>query len=77
MRAMMMADLLSEIDKFRTEFGISESGFGREFMSDPSFLSRLRVRGECKVSTVERLRDAMLTFREKQESLRGADAPEA
>lgn len=70
---MMMADLLSEIEKFCAEFGVSESGFGRRFMGDPGFVSALKAGRECLPRTAQRARDAMQTRR----YLGGSDAPEA
>lgn len=70
---MMMADLLSEIEKFCADFGVSDSGFGRRFMGDPGFVFRLRAGGECLPRTAQRARDAI----NAQKVTGGADAPEA
>jgi hypothetical protein len=63
---MMMAKLLSEIERFCSDTGLSPSGFGRRFMRDPGFVFRLRAGSEVMPSTAEKLRSAMAKERRRE-----------
>lgn len=56
---MMMHELLTKIDRFRTETGMSRSRFGRKFMRDPGFIQRLEAGGQCYPSTAQSLVEKM------------------
>lgn len=49
--------LLAEIDAFCAGHGMSQSAFGRQVMSDASFVSRLREGRRFYDDTVDRVRD--------------------
>ena len=56
---MMMTDFLNEIEAYLTRTDTKPSRFGREFVCDPGFVARLRRGGECKPSTIDRVRSEM------------------
>lgn len=62
---MMMSSFKTEIEDYLDQTGISPSRFGRDFLKDPGFVYRLRKGGECRPSTIEKLR------KEMRESLKG------
>jgi homoserine dehydrogenase len=52
----MMNDFVSEIETFLEETGTTPSKFGRLALNDPGFVFRLRSGGECRPSTMEKVR---------------------
>lgn len=59
MRAMMMRDLIQQIDRYCEKHSLPPTTFGRVFMRDPNFIGALRAGRECLPSTVARLEAAM------------------
>ncbi|GLT08020.1 hypothetical protein GCM10007928_02510 [Sulfitobacter porphyrae] len=62
MPAMMMTDFIREIEDYLERTGSKPSRLGRGFLSDPNFVSRLREGGECRPSTIEKVRAKMAEF---------------
>ncbi|MBL3554559.1 hypothetical protein JMM51_20640 [Rhodovulum sulfidophilum] len=56
MAAMMMAAFRNEIEAFLAESGMKPSTLGREVLNDPGFVARIRKGGECRPSTIDRVR---------------------
>ena len=55
----MMSSFKTEIEDYLDQTGITPSRFGRDFLKDPGFVYRLRKGGECRPSTIEKLRKEM------------------
>lgn len=56
---MMMTAFKQEIEDHLARTGMTASRFGREFLNDPGFVYRLRDGGECRPSTIEKVRRKM------------------
>lgn len=56
---MMMDSFKADIEAFLERVGMSPSRFGRCFLNDPGFVYRLRAGGECRPSTMDRVRNRM------------------
>ncbi|WP_090113165.1 hypothetical protein [Limimaricola pyoseonensis] len=56
---MMMQQFRSEIEAYLRRTGTKPSTFGRCFVCDPGFVSRIRAGGEARPSTIEKIRDLM------------------
>ncbi len=56
---MMMDTFKTEIEAYLLQAGMKPSKFGREFLNDPGFVYRLRDGGECRPSTIEKVRKKM------------------
>lgn len=57
---MMMTEFKNEIEQHLVRAGMTPSRFGREAVNDPGFVYRLRKGGECRPSTIERVRAYMV-----------------
>lgn len=57
-----MSDLLSEIELFCRENGISERQFGAQVMNDGKLVAQLRAGRDIRVSTVTRIREWMAAY---------------
>ena len=55
----MMDSFKTEIEEYLERTGTKPSKFGRDFVNDPGFVSRLRKGGECRPSTIEKIREGM------------------
>lgn len=56
---MMMSEFKREIEDYLVKNGMKPSSFGRAFLNDPGFVSRLREGGECRPSTIDKVRKLM------------------
>lgn len=56
-------ELIAEIDRYLTNTGISEITFGRKALGDPHFVRQLRAGRDVRMSTLEKVRGFMETFR--------------
>ncbi len=56
---MMMSQFKNDIEAYLKNTGTAASTFGREVLNDPGFVYRLRAGGECRPSTIERVREKM------------------
>lgn len=54
-----MDHFLNDIEAFLEETGMAASTFGREALSDPSFVARIRSGGDCLSRTKSRVRAYM------------------
>jgi hypothetical protein len=57
-----MDELLTSIEKFRTEHGLSEWQFGEMVLNDRHFIRQLRVGRDLRMSTVERVKSFMASY---------------
>lgn len=55
----LRAEFLSEIEAFLLAQGMEASGFGRDALNDPNFVSDLRAGRAPNLRTIERLRQFM------------------
>ncbi|RAP39661.1 hypothetical protein BYZ73_19265 [Rhodovulum viride] len=53
---MMMSAFRNEIEAFLAESGMKPSTLGREVLNDPGFVARIRKGGECRPSTIDKVR---------------------
>jgi hypothetical protein len=58
-----MEDLLSAIDRFCSEHGLSDTRFGELALNDKPFVSQLRSGRDVRMSTVDKVRAFMATYR--------------
>lgn len=58
-----MANLIDEIEAFCREQRLSERQFGDLAVKDGKFVSQLRAGRDLRVSTVERVRSFMASYR--------------
>lgn len=65
--------LIDEIDAFLTRTGMSATAFGTEVLKDPPFVFQLREGRDCKMSTVERVREFIREWKAPE----GGDRAEA
>ncbi|MBM1843901.1 hypothetical protein JQW92_18185 [Sulfitobacter pseudonitzschiae] len=56
---MMMENFKTAIEDYLMRTGMKPSKFGREFLNDPGFVYRLREGGECRPSTIEKVKKSM------------------
>ena len=59
-----MSPLLLEIEAFLAAHNMSESRFGQAALSDKQFIKQLRGGRDIRLSTLQRVRQFMLTYRE-------------
>lgn len=59
-----MFQLIADIETFCAAHGISESRLGVMVIGDKHLVKRLRRGGDVRVSTVDRVRHFMLTYRD-------------
>lgn len=57
-----MVNLLSDIERFCRDHGISERRFGSEVMNDGKLVAQLRAGRDLRVSTVNRIRAWMAEY---------------
>lgn len=73
--------LLTEIETFLAEAGMTPTAFGRDALSDPGFVFELRAGRDCRRTTAMRARAQMERYRVKGEfgspKRRPAPEPEA
>lgn len=55
--------LLNEIEQFQAISGIGDTAFGAEALNDPNWLFRLRKGADPKLSTIEKVRAFMRSWR--------------
>ena len=55
----MMQQFRNEIEAYLKRTGTKPSTFGRSFVCDPGFVSRIRAGGEARPSTIEKVRAKM------------------
>lgn len=60
--------LLTEIEGFLEETGMSATRFGSLALNDPPFVAQLRDGRDCKLSTVEKVRSFMTAHRREASS---------
>ena len=60
-----MKTLLSDIEKFAARHGLSEWQFGEMALNDRHFIRQLREGRDLRMSTVERVKHFMATYRPK------------
>ncbi len=54
-----MNQFIKDIEAYLKKTGTAASTFGREVLNDPGFVRRLRDGGECRPSTIEKVRKKM------------------
>ena len=54
-----MQQFRNEIEAYLRRTGTKPSTFGRSFLCDPGFVSRIRAGGEARPSTIEKVRAKM------------------
>ena len=59
-----LSTLLSEIELFCSAHAMSEARFGVASLGDKHFVRQLREGRDIRLSTVDRVREFMLTFRD-------------
>lgn len=57
-----MVNLLSDIERFCRQHGMSERRFGTEVMNDGKLVAQLRAGRDIRVSTVARIREWMAAY---------------
>lgn len=65
---MMMSKFKNEIEQYLIRASVSPSRFGRQTVNDPGFVYRLRKGGECRPSTIEKVRSYMVAEATGRES---------
>lgn len=53
---MMMDQFRRDVEAYLSETGMAPSRFGRNILNDPGFVYRLRNGGECRPSTIDKIR---------------------
>jgi hypothetical protein len=59
-----MAELLTEIDAFLADHGLSDWQFGEKALNDKHFIRQLREGRDVRMSTLHRVRAFMAEYRE-------------
>lgn len=62
MANMMMQQFRNEIEAYLARTGMKPSTFGRRFVGDPNFVSRIRGGGEARLKTIEAVQTEMLAY---------------
>lgn len=55
----MMEQFLAEIEEYLASMAVAPSMFGRIALNDPGFVYRVRNGGECRPSTMDKVRAYM------------------
>ena len=61
-----METLITEIDAFCAEHGLTEGQFGVAALKDKNFIPDLRAGRDIRLSTAGKVQDFMATYRPKQ-----------
>lgn len=56
-------DLINDIDAFCAAHGLTETQFGLASLNDKNFVPQLRAGRDVRLSTLEKVRQFMLTYR--------------
>jgi 2,4-dienoyl-CoA reductase-like NADH-dependent reductase (Old Yellow Enzyme family) len=63
---MTQSDFLQAIESFISAHRMNATDFGRQFMKDPNFVSRLRKGRSSTMRTVQRVTEGMKEFERKR-----------
>lgn len=70
----MIQEFIDDIMRFIDRHQMARTKFGSEFMNDESFVRRLIEKRDCKISTIETVREKMAAFEQACENSGGTNA---